>query len=75
MSKYIVSPYDKPGSLIRATRRLLNESEKSLLILSQELGVPFYWLAAFRQNRIASPSVNRVQYIYEKLSGKVIALK
>lgn len=33
-------------------------------------GIPFYWLKQFSCCKTADPSVNRVQQLYEFLSGK-----
>lgn len=60
---------DKAGTLIMATRRLLARDERPIETLAAELGVPFYWLKSFKAGDIDAPSVNRVQFIYEKLSG------
>lgn len=60
---------DQPGSLIEATRHLLKRDERTHEQLSKELNVPFHWLRSFMAGEIEAPSVNRVQYIYEKLSG------
>lgn len=68
-----ILPCDKPGSLIQATRRLLLNDPRTHHALAKELGVPFYWLRAFIADEIKAPSVNRVQYLYEKLSGSKIA--
>lgn len=65
-------PCDKPGSLIIATRKLLERDPRSRHQLALDLGVPFYWLNVFIQGAIEAPSVNRVQYIYEKLSGQKV---
>ncbi len=60
---------DAPGSLVLATRRLIRADKRSHHQLALDLGVPFYWLKSFIHGVADSPSVNRVQYIYEKLSG------
>lgn len=60
---------DKPGTLITATRRLLERDERPRVQLAADLGVPLHWLNTFIQGGIDAPSVNRIQYIYEKLSG------
>jgi len=62
--------FDAPGPLMRRTRELLNASEKGLLDIFTETGLPFYWLRKFKNGEFVNPSVNRVQYLYEYLSGK-----
>jgi hypothetical protein len=64
---------DRPGTLIEATRKLLHNDKRSRPKLAKDLEVPFHWLKAFMADEIDAPSVNRVQYIYEKLSGSRIA--
>lgn len=66
-------PCDQPGSLIIATRALLAE-QTDLPKLYADTGLPFYWLKSFADGTIKSPSVNRVQYLYEKLAGKKLHL-
>lgn len=65
-------PCDKPGTLIQATRKLLLNDPRSQYDLAKDMGVPFYWLRAFAADEIRAPSVNRVQYLYEKLNGTKI---
>jgi hypothetical protein len=66
-------PCDKPGTLIEATRKLLKNDPRSQPRIAEDLGVPFHWLKAFMADEIEAPSVNRVQYLYEKLSGHRLA--
>lgn len=61
---------DRPGSLMSETLKLVNKEPRGLLAVTQRTGIPFYWLRKFAANRIPNPSVNRVQFLYEKLSGK-----
>lgn len=61
------STYDQPGSLMRRTSDLLRE--KDLLKVYAETNISFYWLRKFASGSFRNPSVNRVQYLYEHLSG------
>lgn len=61
---------DREGSLMTATLDLLKKDSRSLLQIYDETGVPFYWLRRFVTGGYKNPSVNRVQYLFEKLSGK-----
>jgi hypothetical protein len=70
--KYMNCSCDEMGSLLRETLKLINERSDGLLHIANETGVPFYWLRKFTYNEIPSPSVNRVQYLYEKLSGRTL---
>lgn len=60
---------DAPGSLVTRTLILLQNDERSLPAISRQSGIPFYWLRSFKENRVPSPNVNRVQRLYEFLSG------
>ena len=63
---------DRAGSLVTVTLRLVNEEKRGLLAVSQKTGVPFWWLRKFAAGKIPNPSVNRIQHLYEKLTGKKI---
>lgn len=64
--------FDEPGTLMQETLALIEKSGKSLPQLYRETGVPFYWLKKFVSGEFTNPSVNRVQFLYEHLSGKRI---
>lgn len=66
--KMILKDFDMPGTLAIATRELLKSSNLTIKMTAQCTGIPFYWLKKFSANEIPNPSVNRVQYLYEKLS-------
>lgn len=58
-------------SLMTETLRLLkNRGKKTLPEIHDETGIPFYWLRKFIGGEIDDPSVNRVQILYEYLSGR-----
>lgn len=61
-------PYDQEGSLLSKTRALIKDRKLSLPEIYKETGIPFYWLKKFVSGEIRNPSVNRVQYLYEKLT-------
>lgn len=65
-----ISPCDRQGSLLNKTRQLLNNDPRSLFEIAVETGVPFDWLRKFAGNRVSGANVNRVQFLYEKLTGK-----
>lgn len=58
-----------PGSLMTETLRLLKERKETLINISDKTEIPFYWLRKFLGGEINDPSVNRVQRLYEYLSG------
>ena len=59
--------YDQPGSLMQQTSDLLRNQD--LLKVYEETRISFYWLRKFASGSFRNPSVNRVQYLYEHLSG------
>ena len=65
-----IRPGDKPGTLAQRTRDLLQNRECSMPRLSRNLDLPLSWLIRFERAEIPSPGVNRVQFLYEQLSGK-----
>ncbi len=62
--------FDDPGSLLTTTRQLIKDDERTMLIIAQMSGIPFFWLKKFTAGEIRNPSVNRVQYMYELLTKK-----
>lgn len=56
-------------SLYEETRKLVLHCPMPLLRLSKQLAIPYQWLIKFRNGGIPDPSVNRIQLIYETLTG------
>lgn len=56
-------------SLHQRTLDLMMASDKTVPEIYRDTGIPFYWLRKFRTREIQQPSVNRVQRLYEYLSG------
>lgn len=67
-----------PETLMEKTRRLLRESPKSLPDIHAELRmagvdeITYYWLRKFSSGAFANPSVNKVQKLYEFLTGQIL---
>ena len=61
---------DAPGSLITETAALLEADTRTLEVISDASGLPFYWLKSFKGAPNANASASRVQTLYEFLSGK-----
>lgn len=59
--------FDQPNSLMLETIRLAKE--RKLQDVFFETHIPFYWLNKFVAGTYKNPSVNRVQYLYEYLTG------
>lgn len=63
--------YDKPAAIVLKTRELLERYSKSIPEVYKETGIPIYWLKSFSDGRYKqNPSINRVVYLYEYLTGK-----
>lgn len=60
---------DKIQSLHDTTRRKLLADPRTFEQLSVDSNIPFYWLQKFAAGSFAAPNVNRVQYLYEFLTG------
>lgn len=60
------------GSLMERTKELLRG--RDLLVVYKETDISYYWLRKFLDGKVLNPSVNRVQHLYEYLSGEKIAL-
>lgn len=60
-------PFDQPLMLMQKTVELLKT--KDLIQVSAETRISFYWLRRFLGGGFKNPSVNRVEYLYEHLSG------
>jgi predicted transcriptional regulator len=59
------------NSLLTATLALLEQtSRESWPALAQDIGCTYTWLAQLDKGLIKDPSVNKIQKLYEKLSGK-----
>jgi hypothetical protein len=60
----------QPGTLMTETLRELRSRRASLIDIHRRTGLPFYWLRHFASEEIKDPSVNRVQALYEHLTGR-----
>jgi hypothetical protein len=58
------------GSLLTETRRLLKERNQKLMDIQAATGISFFWLRRFNSGEIQEPGVNRIQTLYEYLSGR-----
>lgn len=57
-------------TLLLKTRELLKNDERSIILLSNESGLPFYWLQKLASSSsFKNPSVNKIQKLYEYLSN------
>ena len=61
---------DQPQSLVTTTLDLLRADTRSLATISLQAQMPYFWLDSFNKGKMRSPGINRVQYLYEFLTGK-----
>ncbi len=61
---------DQPRSLVIKTRQLIFEDERTIDEIANLANVPGHWLYDFMNKESRSPSVNRIQAVYEALTGK-----
>ncbi len=59
----------KTKSLLEATRKLVKQDKRPYYQIAQGAGVPESWLRDMMKKE-RSPSVRRVQVLYEALTGK-----
>lgn len=57
-------------TLHEKTLKLLEISEFTTQQIADGSSLPYDWLVGIRYDRIKNPSVNRIQKLYEFLSGK-----
>lgn len=60
-------------TLLARTRKLLRESDQSHLQIYKATGLTPFWLSSIATGKVADPSVNRIQALYEFLSGKELS--
>ena len=63
----MVNSYDKPQTLMLKTAQLLES--RDITQIHRDTGIPYHWLTKFVRGGFTNPSVNRVQYLYEHLTG------
>jgi hypothetical protein len=60
---------DEPESLQQITHDLLQDASETAFEIAVATGLTHSWIAAFSCNRITNPSCNKVQRLYEYLTG------
>lgn len=62
------------------TKALLRDSERTLpeiyasLCMDDEFEITYFWLRKFSSGMVKDPSVNKVQILYEHLTGKTLTV-
>lgn len=63
--------FDKQAPLLAKVVELLAaKRDKDYMILWSETGIPYFWIRKIANGEIKNPGVNRIQYLYEHLTGK-----
>lgn len=67
--------FDQPGTLLKAVvADLALRKDPGLVSLCKDTGVPYFWLRKVARNEIKNPSVNRVQFLYEHITGTKLGI-
>lgn len=61
-------------SLLKRTRALIAESGKTHMQICIATGLQVNWISGISSGRIRDPSVNRIQKLYEYLTGNKLAI-
>lgn len=59
-----------PGSLLEKTRKMMKDDKAFVMQVFRDTGIGYFWLRSFAKGAYSNPGVNRVQYLYEYLSGR-----
>jgi len=62
------------GTLLKRVRELIAASEQTHMQICVSTGLQVNWLSGIATGRIRDPSVNRVQKLYEYLTGTKLAI-
>lgn len=68
------SLYQKTLELLDSATDPAKEDKKSLREIAEGSGLPYDWLVGIKYDRFKNPSVNRVERLYEYLSGKKLSI-
>ena len=69
-TKPTLPPCDRPGSLFKNTLALLKKDSRSRETIARATDMPLSWLLQLENGRIKKPGVNRIQFLFEFLSGQ-----
>lgn len=61
-------------TLLARTRELLQETTTPYLDIYKATGLSPFWLSGLATGKVRDPSVNRVQQLYEFLSGRPLSV-
>lgn len=64
------STFDQPGSLLQITVQLIKKDGRKPAQLCRETGINPWWIYGLLNGKYKNPSVNRIQFLYEHISGQ-----
>lgn len=67
--------YHEPSQLMLRTRELLNTTDKRQFEIYKDTGIQPNWLSRFAAGGIPDPSVNRIEALYNYLSGSTLTVE
>lgn len=62
--------FDQPCKLMVKTVELLKKDGREPLEMYRDTGIPPHWIRTLMKQEHKNPSVNRIVYLYEYLSGE-----
>ena len=73
-NKHSTQPFDNPGKLMSRVLELLEKDPRTNPEIFRDTRIPLNWLNGLTRGDFRNPSVNRLEYLYEQLSGKELEL-
>ncbi len=71
--------FDSQQSLLEKTRELLaarlESQDEAIIAICYETGFAYHWVRKLALGQFKNPSVNRVQFLYEYLSGTKLTVE
>lgn len=61
-------------TLFEKTVQLLKETNKTQKQIAEETGLGYWWITTLSQGKVRDASVNKIQKLYEHLSGKKLVV-
>lgn len=61
-------------TLFEKTVQLLRETKKTQKQIAEETGLGYWWITTLSQGKVQDATVNKVQKLYEYLSGKKLVV-
>jgi hypothetical protein len=63
--------FDQQSTLLKRVVELLqSKRDKDYMEIWRDTGIPYFWIRKIACGDIKAPNVNRIQFLYEHLTGK-----